>query len=183
MIEIKKMQYANQLLNTFTAGEILAFSSLVIAVLALITTVWQAYTTRKHNILSVKPHIALDIVTIVSKEPKVIINNNGAGTAYIRYINIEYKGQFFTLNSKKSVHSLLKSFELTETDLHRFIFFPGQLSLTPNSSKEILAFPVSKHDVNFSMNKSLIEKLYQLKIYVVYSCIYNKTYSSSSNFS
>ena len=182
MIEIKKMQFANQLIDTFTASEILAFSSLIIAVLALITTIWQAYTTRKHNILSVKPHIALHIVTIVSEEPKVIINNNGAGTAYIRYINIEYKGQFFTLNSKESISSLLKTFELKETDLHRFVFFPGQLSLTPNSSHEIIAFPVSKNDVNFYKNKSIIEKLYQLKIYVEYSCIYNKTYSSSTNF-
>lgn len=183
MIEIQKMQQANQLFGNFTSGEIIAFSSLIIALLALVTTFWQAYLSRKHNILSVKPHIAINTVTITSEAPRILILNNGAGTAFISSINLEYNDQSYSFNSKASIGLLLESIGVYENDLYRYLYISDELSLTPNSNIELLAFPVSKYDLDFANNKSIIDKIRKFNIKIEYSCIYNNNYISTSNLS
>lgn len=130
-----------------------------------------------------KPHISINTVTIAASEPKVLIINNGAGTAYIKSIDIEYKGEFFSFGSKSSITSLIDAFGIPEHNLHRYLFVPGQLSLSQNSTIEILAFPISKYDVDYKLNKLIIEKLCELKIYINYSCIYEKNYNMISDIS
>ena len=69
--------------------------SLFVAFVALFVAIWQGVETRKHNHLSVIPH--LDI-TIVSKEPEsgkggVRIINDGVGPAIIRSVKMFWKDE------------------------------------------------------------------------------------------
>ncbi|MCF2899146.1 hypothetical protein L1267_01825 [Pseudoalteromonas sp. OFAV1] len=175
------MQQANQLFGNFTSGDIIALSSLIIAVLALVTTFWQAYLSRKHNILSVKPHIAINTVTIVGDTPRILILNNGSGTAFINSIDIEFNQKYFSFKSRNSIRELIDAMGVDRNDLCQYLYIADNLSLTPNSSIQLLSFPVSKYDVDFIKNQSVIDTIRMFKIKIEYTCIYNKNYTSSSD--
>ena len=72
------------------SDDIPAIASGFIALLALFTTMYQSHLSRKHNRLSVKPHIALH-----SEEDgntfKIIIRNDGLGPAKIDTLEIYKK--------------------------------------------------------------------------------------------
>ena len=70
-----------------------ANASNVIALSALAATFWQAYISRKHNKLSVKPY--LTTWTTTSSDGYVIVKiiNNGVGPAHIKSFSIFVDGQ------------------------------------------------------------------------------------------
>lgn len=73
---------------------IAGFSSVVIAVCALGLTVWQAAITRRHNRLSVTPHLTTWTQSEqVTGRYSVEILNNGIGPALIKSFSVQVDGQ------------------------------------------------------------------------------------------
>lgn len=62
---------------------IIAMSAVIIALASLFISVWSTIETRKHNRLSVTPHLKIDYFHKPSEPIKVILSNNGIGTALI----------------------------------------------------------------------------------------------------
>lgn len=75
---------------------LLPLSSLIVALLALLFTIWQFAVQRKHNRISCKPHL-----TKFSKLSKmdntacleVLLINNGLGPAFIDNFQVFYQGE------------------------------------------------------------------------------------------
>ena len=88
---------------------IAGFSSAVIAVCALGFTVWQAAITRRHNKLSVTPHLT----TWTQSEQatgrySVEILNNGIGPALIKSFSVQVDGQPIGGEGSEPIEKALK---------------------------------------------------------------------------
>ncbi|MEZ7493556.1 hypothetical protein QO198_18575 [Pseudoalteromonas distincta] len=168
------------LLNSLSLSAVTAFTSLLVAICAMFITFWQAHLSRKHNKLSVKPHIAVHKVAITGKTPEIRIINKGVGPAFINSINLNYNNEFFSFRDIESIERLLLKLGYPKTNFYRALIVPSIISVAANSEVELLAFPTSDKDTNFELNKKLIKKLINVKINIEYSCIYEGKYSTSS---
>ena len=52
-----------------------------VAVLALVFTFWQGYSTRRHNRLSLRPHLFFDTIMFENQEGGLRLTNGGIGPA------------------------------------------------------------------------------------------------------
>lgn len=83
--------------------EVLSVCSFVVALSALLFTAWQFIVQRKHNRISVKPHLIRTSRTSKrdnSVSLEVILINNGLGPAYINNFQIFHKGQVCDPNAE-----------------------------------------------------------------------------------
>lgn len=87
---------------------IIAATSAFVAVLALGLTIWQGTLTRKHNRLSVRPHLVIETDSGVH-EFEVKLTNNGLGPALIKRINVVVDGKPSSQDKESRFESLLKS--------------------------------------------------------------------------
>ena len=74
---------------------VIAASSVIIALAALGITCWQASLTRKHNRLSVRPHLAIQVVKDGSVL-KVFSKNGGAGPALNLHSKVFFEREIFS---------------------------------------------------------------------------------------
>jgi hypothetical protein len=67
-----------------SAQIVTAISAVIVAIAALIVSIWTSAATRKHHRLSVTPHLGLDYFHSLDQPIKLNLVNNGLGTAIIR---------------------------------------------------------------------------------------------------
>src|SRR5688572_25280527 len=81
---------------TLSEATVTAMSAVFIALLALTVTIWQAALTRRHNRLSVRPHLRIDwLVSDEGTDEKVsvVLSNNGLGPAIIKRFQWKIDGK------------------------------------------------------------------------------------------
>ena len=130
------------------------FAALVVAVCALVVTVWQGVVTRKHNRLSVAP-----VLTLYRREIDGIITvkNNGIGPALIISQEVYFRGEpleeeFF----QKAIPHLIDSGHL----------LPGA-AIAPGD--EVMLFKSAAY-----LDGSHMEVLQELRFRITYKSIYNQ---------
>jgi len=74
------------------ARTITAICAAVIALAALVTSIWQGIQNRKHNRLSVRPRMRVDYSTYADSPIKISVSNNGTGPAIIRGFSVSVDG-------------------------------------------------------------------------------------------
>lgn len=77
------------------AEDVIAIAAVLVAIFALVATVWQGWTARKHNRMSVRP--ALDYIDMRDSPAALglAIVNRGLGPAIVDGIEITVDGQKF----------------------------------------------------------------------------------------
>ena len=130
------------------------FAALVVAVCALVVTVWQGAVTRKHNRLSVTP-----VLTLFRREIDGIITvkNNGIGPALIISQEVYFRGEPLEEESfQKAIPRLIDSGHL----------LPGA-AIAPGD--EVMLFKSATY-----VDGSHIEVLQELRFRITYKSIYNE---------
>lgn len=93
---------------------ITGISSAVIALCALVFSIWQGIVARRHNRLSVRPHLSTWTHRVAEKGfYSIEVINNGIGPAIIEEFTIKVDGKTVTGNGVEAVENVLK------------ILFPG----------------------------------------------------------
>ncbi|GGQ13875.1 hypothetical protein [Shewanella litoralis] len=148
-----------------TAEIIIAISSILIALCALVTTIWQGMITRKHNKLSVRPIISVYVIVSGDNTLGLKIVNQGLGPAIITSAFIKKNGFQFRLDDRKYL-SLFP--ELTD---NHFQFGLGgmQGSLVPLQPHWLISTEVH-NDLN--IKKSLVSALNKIELEFEYESIY-----------
>jgi hypothetical protein len=85
---------------------ITAFSTAVTAVCALIVSIWQGITQRRHNRLSVRPNLRIDwLWNDVRDKTKVTVqlSNNGLGPAILAKVNWEKDGELLEVPPSETI--------------------------------------------------------------------------------
>ena len=131
------------------------FAALVVAVCALVVTVWQGVVTRKHNRLSVTP-----VLTLYRREIDGIITvkNNGIGPALIISQEVYFRGEPLEEESfQKAIPHFIDSGHL----------LPGA-AIAPGD--EVMLFKSAAY-----VDGSHMEVLQELRFRITYKSIYNET--------
>ena len=132
----------------------IAVASLVVAVCAMIATVWQAAIARKHNRLTVRP-----VLTLYRREAEGIIHvrNNGSGPAIVISYELYSKGNRLSLDALDGIFS-------TVTDVPELT--PG-VAIAVGESVELIKA------VTY-LEASHVEPLQDLRFRIVYESIYGE---------
>ena len=88
---------------------VIAISAGVIALASLFVSIWSARVTRKHNRLSVAPHLRVDYFDRLKEGVEVVLKNNGLGTAIIRRFAVRLDGIPVPTSNSSSVGEALMS--------------------------------------------------------------------------
>lgn len=70
-----------------TTGTITIIATISIAVIALLVSIWQGLVTRRHNRLSVTPHVDISLQTLRGRFG-FLMDNTGVGPAVIEWFKI-----------------------------------------------------------------------------------------------
>jgi isopentenyl phosphate kinase len=162
------------------SSTVIAISSAVVAVLAMIATFWQADIARKHNKLSVRPFMEHREERLHGEQIMIAIVNHGLGPAI-------YQSVFFNLSSSSDILSI--------NDFHKYIAlklkpskmqfrintFQGKTVFPPEKEVQLLTFLLSEEDnENFEIIKGVLD---QTTIHISYTSLYDEyfTYSEPLN--
>ena len=130
------------------------FAALVVAVCALVVTVWQGVVTRKHNRLSVTP-----VLTLYRREIDgvITVENNGIGPALIISQEVYFRGEPLEEESfQKAIPHFIDSGHL----------LPGA-AIAPGD--EVMLFKSAAY-----VDGSHMEVLQELRFRITYKSIYNQ---------
>lgn len=154
---------------------LVSISSLIIALCALIFTIWQTHIQRVHNRLSVKPHL----FTFTTRDRnndiarlQILLKNNGLGPAFINKFQIYYKGQ--ECEPDAAINAALGEWANNSS---RTIL--GEEYAMPEKETKVLlsvTFPAESDEIINNIEK----KIDQLDLVIEYSSVYEKmkTYDS-----
>ncbi|MBX3628171.1 MAG: hypothetical protein KF892_24385 [Rhizobacter sp.] len=79
-----------------TNSDFIALCAAGIAVLALVATIWQGAISRRHNRLSVRPHLDTHETLISGGTLSLSLANSGLGPAIIKRVRITIEGEIHT---------------------------------------------------------------------------------------
>lgn len=143
----------------------------IIALCAMVFTAYQIIVQRKHNILSVKPHVATFTHTNRNNNSahlQVDIMNNGLGPAFINKFQVYLSRQACEVNA--AVNSLLKGLN-ANTSITKF---GDDYAMPAGETRKLLSvtFPCSSDE---EMDK-IAEKLDRLDLELHYSSAYGEKF-------
>lgn len=92
---------------------VIAISAAIIALASLFVSIWSAVATRKHNRLSVTPHLRVDYSHKPGEPVRVILSNNGIGTAIIKNFAIYLDGTLLTAKAAGGLTEALSKTGIT----------------------------------------------------------------------
>ncbi|MCA3903792.1 hypothetical protein JKP31_21220 [Vibrio vulnificus] len=156
-----------ELLLNLEASDVIALSSLAIAVLAFFVTVWQSILARKHNRLSVRPFVEVLGDFSFNNPISVKIVNHGVGPAIIKSISAEIDGYRIPLSKADDYQRLISDLHYPEHSMRMFLL-DSQLVLGVGTEQEIICFPGSEQDEEY--RQAVLTKLPYLIF--EYECLY-----------
>ena len=151
------------------------YSAQIIATCALGLTFFQAYIQRRHNVLSVKPHLS-DFVNSNrdsnSARLQVVISNNGVGPAFIDDFQAYLDGK--ECEPEQAVQSMLGKVSVPK----QFSTLGKGYAMKPGEEKTVLSviFPC-KTDADL---KEMESRLNRLDLKIEYTCAYGKKFTFDS---
>ncbi len=158
--------------ETSWTDDVPAIASGLIALLALFTTLYQSHLMRKHNRLSVKPHIAIhseeddNIFTIT-------IKNDGLGPATIESLNFYRNNALVPGTGEKLIIAAFEGLERCNLTSLEAINTPFVLPVSHTIEMVKLEFDITLDSMEDYLNENL-----HLKI--EYRSIYDETFHFDS---
>ncbi|CAI8821864.1 hypothetical protein EMIT0P100_10685 [Pseudomonas sp. IT-P100] len=163
----------NSVPESHWTDDVPAIASVFIALLALFVTLYQSHLSRKHNRLSVKPHLAIH-----SEEDddtfKIIIKNDGLGPATIDMFNIFANSVLVDGAGEKL---LMTAFEnLTRCTVIAIEAINTPFVLPTNQQIQLVTL---KFDKNLNSIEDYLEE--NLRLEIKYKSIYEETFILDSD--
>lgn len=188
----------NSLFFGLGASDVTAISGVFIALLALVVSLWQGWSARKYNKLSVRPHLSLQQSILNSGKTLMMeLKNDGLGPAVINSyslsignINFVEKGE----RIKKDIQSSITK-KLIASIMERLADEKLKPHISGNSSEaEIIIMPYStmvpagaliriiKFDLDISLPNDVLDSVLECIVFEVdYSDVYGKKISKKAN--
>ena len=143
----------------------------IIALCAVAFTAYQAIVQRRHNILSVKPHISTFTIrnrAANSARLQILIMNNGLGPAFINKFQVYLSGQ--PCEPKAAVGSALKGLS-ADTSM---TVLDDDYAMPAGEVRSVLSvtFPCDSEE----FFEKVADRLRKLDLEVLYSSAYGKTF-------
>ncbi|MDN8643451.1 hypothetical protein Q0S19_03050 [Stenotrophomonas indicatrix] len=162
-----------------SSSDWIAISSAAIALIAFGYSVYQGYLQRRHNELSSKPMLELQISnssTILS------IRNEGFGPGILTHFNATIHGATVDLLTEEG---MAKFFEAATAEIEESYVYQMQHLLPytvfgPGKEMDILSIST---DLSDESTEKLLASLEELPLSITYKCIYDIEHKNTCNFS
>ena len=155
---------------SFSSSDYIAICAGIIAICALFATLYQAYLSRVHNRLSVKPHLVATKVFFIGQPASISINNHGLGPAIITNLSLCYEDKVYQLNNDDSFKSFLDIFNV---EAEMFIY-DNDTAIGAGCEYLLLKH---KEPLTFEMHQSLARSWDKVKVKGKYKSIYDIEYN------
>lgn len=154
----------------------LDFIAIFIAVLALATSIWSGYATRRHNRLSVKPNIGISTEFAgTEKQNGIYLNVNGPGPALIKEFKIFIGDTDVKLTSiREALHIIHTMLNLEDVGLKLSIPNP---SVYQPGEKFLIIGPIKlPNELTLDQKGRIASNFQRLKIYVKFESLYEEVF-------
>lgn len=158
------------------AEVIVAVSTTLIAVVALYVSLWQGFVSRRHNRLSVLPHLRLD--WLPRDESLVVeMHNHGIGPAVFVEFGLLYDESPITQNTSDFIRTKLSQ---SEADIDFYIYTPFEGdALAAGESLDLIILYVSRDVAHRRAGTQLLSRVsYDITYTSVYGQEFSKVYTS-----
>lgn len=159
---------------------IAGFSSAVVAFCALGLTVWQAFITRRHNKLSVRPHLTTWIRSDRTNHLyQIDLLNNGIGPAFILSFQICVDGHAIVGERSEPIEKALRVlFSQYQFTSDQSFVGPGY-SMAAKESRTLVA--VQFHGDSLPKSEEVDHCIKRARLRIVYSSIYDERFELDSD--
>lgn len=175
------MESVNLFWGHTSSSDIIAISAAFIALCSGCIALWQGWLMRRHNVLSVTPHIDISCNLVIGQPISLSIGNHGIGPAIVRELSYaKLDGSKITLSSYDAYKSALSDMGIELDDFAHIVRdFPDNTPIGVGKDFEFITFPDSESDS--SQNRFLSKKLESAKIEIFYECIYGRSFRAFSH--
>ena len=149
--------------------------ALFIAFVALAVAIWQGIETRKHNRLSVKPHLYFSTYSVSGGPAGLRVTNGGLGPAIIKRFSLAVDNKWIddTRRGGWLEASRLLGAEKIASVLDMSFYSPGQI-VESGESQYILHTPKDKRTTD--TDQYLNEFVKRLSVKIDYESAYKETF-------
>ena len=155
--------------DSLNSSDLIAITSVAIALIALAATFWQAHITRKHNRLSVKPIIQHIIESYPDGHLSLSLVNVGLGPAIIDKIEFIDKISTIAINTEQLVDKLIIAMTNTNGNWSQTNFI-GNTALEPGKVSEVFKLDLKpEHQEDYKILQNILD---HTDLIVKYKCIY-----------
>ncbi|GHY24363.1 hypothetical protein FXE62_16610 [Vibrio cholerae] len=163
------------------SSDIIAISAACIALFSGGIALWQGWLMRRHNVLSVTPHIDIEKNLVAGEVVTIGVCNHGIGPAIVRELNyVKSDGSTIQLSSYEAYKD---AFADIGVQLVQYTHSVRELSnntpIGAGKDLDLVTFPDSAAD--YSQNRLLSKRIEAMRIEVTYECSYGKKYFVSTN--
>lgn len=156
----------------------IALSSAVVALSALVATIWQGLVTRRHSRLSVRPHI--DISTLASHvaASSITLKNGGLGPALLDRIELHGEGNTYVLRGREDFEPVLLPLSASiGVDEFAYNWPDKHTVISPGESWLLLS--VYSSGQNVQLAEVFLEHFGRFELVVHYRCLYGDRHVST----
>ncbi|HAS6046228.1 hypothetical protein [Vibrio vulnificus] len=162
-----------------TTSDWIAISSVLVALSAMFIAIWQAYLTRKHNHLSVRPHIGLSWTNVPGEALRCELLNLGVGPAFINKVVLIVGGQEFPVKSYEDYKVAFKALGLNQhVSGVQITHFNASSAVSTGQSYDFMTF--CSANTSKQEHQAIAKLLGELEVKVEYKCIYGILYTLNS---
>ena len=156
-------------------SNIIGISSVIIAVCALLLSVWQGYLARRHNRLSVLPHLVSEKLA-KSQEGffSFVLVNNGLGPAVIRSFKVSVDGSIIEGGSMSKIEAAVKELPLNQKFEPIYNDLGAGYVVASGEKTTILELKFIEYDPN--QWPSINEALNRMELIISYESFYGDKY-------
>ena len=115
----------------------LGITGTVIALAVAITTIWQGFSNRHHNRLSVTPILRITRVTVLDEKANILLKNTGFGPAIICYIKFFVDGKAIDPKLSRPTNEAVQKIGL-DPPRYRLFEFRSQESLAAGEEQSLI---------------------------------------------
>lgn len=156
---------------------IISVCAIIIAIVTVIVSIWQGIVMRKHNRLSVTPHIRIDGEFNMNpdKDNKYILINSGIGPAVIMSIQIIIDGKILPEEGFSMFRSVFKLLNLVYDEATTWLPNKNDI-IAPGEKFDMISICYGK---NYVTTKEAIQNAIQRMGFVIkYKSIYGQEFST-----
>lgn len=162
---------------------LISVCAIIVAIFAFITSVCQAYFTRRHNKLSVKPILSVEFNLAYKNDDDfgISLKNNGIGPAILKDLKVFVEGK---LASNFSRDNWEKVFELIQIPknwepLISCTTIKPDYSISAGDKKQLLK--INKKGLETNTLEDMRNFLKKLKIQITYESIYGEQWKDEQD--
>lgn len=166
-------------LQNISSSDWIALSSGVIALVALVTTLWQAHLMRTHNFLSSRPVLNIDSLSRSEGGIGILIRNCGPGPAFVSAVTATFRKTQYSLTNRREFETFVSALVNSGLPCEKFTasVASNETVIAPGETFDLLL--VEQKEGRDVISQNFAKLMHEVRIDVRYKSLYSHTYNAT----